>query len=89
MAHFAKLDNDNVVTQVIVIDNLMLLDENGKESEAVGQAFIASLGFEGTWLQCSYNTIRGIHKLGGTPFRGTYPSTGMIYDPIKDEFVLQ
>lgn len=77
MAHFVKM-NDNVCGQVIVVRNEDILDANGNESEAIGQAFIASIGLDGNWKQCSYN---------GT-FRGRYPAPGMIYDPELDEFKL-
>ena len=77
MAHFAKIDDSNKVTEVIVVANEVLLDENGNEQEALGQNLIASLGIEGTWLQCSYNGN----------FRGGYPGRGFTYDPELDEFV--
>lgn len=77
MAHFAQLDENNVVTYVMVIDNVNLLDENGDESETVGRAYIASLGHEGTWVQTSYNG----------KFRGTYAGIGMKYDANLDQFV--
>jgi hypothetical protein len=54
MAHFAKLDENNVVTNVIVVHNNELLDEKGIESEEKGIAFCQSL-FGGTWKQTSYN----------------------------------
>ena len=76
MAHFVKIDENNVCGQVIVVRNEDILDADGNESEAVGQSFIASIGLEGTWLQTSYN---------GT-FRGRYAGAGMIYDPELDEF---
>jgi hypothetical protein len=75
MAHFVKM-NDNICGQIVVVNNDVILDENGNQSEAVGQAFIASIGLEGDWLQCSYN---------GT-FRGMYPKSGMIYDSELDIF---
>ena len=43
MAHFAELDQNNVVTQVIVISNDDILDENGNESEQVGIQFCKNL----------------------------------------------
>jgi hypothetical protein len=49
------------------------------ESEPLGQAVLAESGFEGDWLQTSYNEN----------FRGKYASIGMTYDPVKDEFVLE
>ncbi len=54
MAHFAQLDENNVVLQVIVVHNNDCLDENGNESEAVGVAFCQSL-LDGNWKQTSYN----------------------------------
>lgn len=75
MAHFAKLEN-NIVTQVIVVNNEVLLDSEGVEQEALGSAFCEDL-FGGTWIQTSYNAN----------FRGQCAGVGMIYDPIKDEFI--
>ena len=76
MAHFAELDDNNIVTRVIVVHNNELLDKNGNEFEQKGIDFcIAHYG--GTWIQTSYNSN----------FRGTYAGIGMIYDPISDVFV--
>lgn len=77
MAHFARIGSDNKVEEVIVVNNDVLTDENGDEQETLGQAFIASLGMEGTWLQCSYS--------GG--FRGIFPGFAFTYDSVSDEFV--
>jgi hypothetical protein len=77
MAHFAELDDNNVVLQVIVVNNADCLDENGNESEAVGIAFCQSL-FGGRWLQTSYNGN----------FRKNYAEVGGTYDPIDDAFLL-
>jgi hypothetical protein len=77
MAHFARIDSDNKVQEVIVVNNDVVTDENGDEQEAVGQAFIASLGMEGTWLQCSYSGS----------IRGRFPGFGFTYDAELDEFV--
>lgn len=77
MAHFARISDDNIVQEVIVVNNNLILDGNGDESEAAGQAFLSSLGLSGTWLQCSYN--------GNV--RGSYPGHGWVYDPELDEFV--
>lgn len=74
MAHFAKLEN-NVVTQVIVVNNEVLLNENGIEQESIGAQFCADI-FGGEWKQTSYNAN----------FRGRYAGVGMIYDPVIDEF---
>lgn len=71
MAHFAKVNNQNIVEQVIVADTLEWCVEN--------------LG--GTWLQTSYNTFGGVHKDGGTPFRKNYAGIGFTYDMEKDAFI--
>ena len=77
MAHFAKLNSDNVVEQVIVVNNEVLLDSEGVEQEALGAAFCADT-FGGEWVQTSYNGS----------FRGRYAGAGMTYDKVKDEFVV-
>jgi hypothetical protein len=76
MAHFAELDENNVVLRVIVVNNNELLDENGQESEAKGIAFCQSL-FGGNWKQASYNAN----------FRKNYPGAGSIYRVDLDAFV--
>jgi hypothetical protein len=75
MAHFAQIQ-EGIVTQVIVISNDDAPDPF-PESEALGQAFIASLGLGGEWRQTSYH---------GT-FRGNYAGIGYTYDPELDEFI--
>lgn len=77
MAHFAQIDTDNIVRQVIVIANDDCGGGEFPESEPIGQAFIASLGLAGTWLQTSYHAN----------FRGTYAGIGYTYDATLDEFV--
>jgi hypothetical protein len=74
MAHFARLEN-NFVTQVIVVNNEVILDENGIEQESIGAQFCADL-FGGEWKQTSYNAN----------FRGKYAGSGDIYDPVEDVF---
>lgn len=76
VAHFAKL-KDNVVQQVIVVSNADCGGGDFPESEPIGQAFIASLGIDGEWLQTSYHAN----------FRGAYAGMGMIYDEELDTFV--
>lgn len=76
MAHFAQMQN-NVVQKVIVISNDDCGGGEFPESEPIGQAFIASLGFDGEWLQTSYHAN----------FRGRYAGIGYIYDAQLDEFV--
>ena len=75
MAHFAQLNEQNIVAQVIVVANEELL-ENGIENEAKGIAFCQSL-FGGDWKQTSYN---------GT-IRKNYAGIGYSYDPDRDAFI--
>lgn len=76
MAHFAQINEKNQVQSVIVVSNDDCGGGNFPESEPIGQAFIASLGLTGTWLQTSYHAN----------FRGAYAGIGMIYNPDTDEF---
>lgn len=76
MAHFAKLDLNNIVTQVVVVNNDILL-ENGAESEQKGINFLEELFEEGTWKQTSYN---------GT-IRKNYAGVGYKYDVTRDAFI--
>lgn len=78
MAHFAQLDENNIVTQVIVVENAELLDDKGQESEAKGIAFCQSLfGINTRWVQTSYNAN----------FRKMYAGIGCIYDEALDAFI--
>lgn len=77
MAHFAQLDNNDTVTQVIVVHNNELLD-NGVESEAKGIAFCKSLfGADTRWVQTSYNGN----------IRKNYAGIGYTYDEAFDAFI--
>ncbi len=88
MAYFAKLNSENIVEQVISINNAVITDANGAEQEQLGINFINQLyNTNDTWKQTSYNTIGGIHKLGGVPFRKNYASIGCTYDSQRDAFI--
>ena len=76
MAHFAQLDENNVVTQVIVVSNNELLDAGGVEREEMGIGFCQRL-FGGNWKQTSYN-----HN-----FRKRYAGIGYTYNAQLDAFV--
>ena len=77
MAHFAEIDNNNIVTRVIVVAD---------EHEADGENWCNEL-LGGTWKQTSYNTKGGVHLLGGTPFRKNYTGSGDTYDATRDAFI--
>jgi hypothetical protein len=101
MAHFAHIDENNIVTQVISIHN---------DYEVNGQDYINNiLGLSGTWIQTSYSARRGIKhiqvptmrtgprgaqvinwQLSATSLSGlryNYAGIGYTYDPIKDSFI--
>jgi hypothetical protein len=70
MAHFARLEN-SIVSEVIVINNEVLLDENGIEQESIGAQFCQDT-FGGEWVQTSYNgNFRGKYAGAGDTWDGT------------------
>tara|TARA_Y100000004_G_C8805624_1_gene365358 strand:+ start:289 stop:681 length:393 start_codon:yes stop_codon:yes gene_type:complete len=82
MAHFAKLDSNNVVTEVVVVHN------DVATSESAGAEFLNNLyGTNDTWKQTSYNTKKGQHTKGGTPFRKNFAGKGYTYDASRDAFI--
>jgi hypothetical protein len=77
MAHFAQLDADNIVTQVIVVDNKEIADPHtGEEDEILGIAFCKKL-LGGKWVQTSYNGS----------IRKRYAGIGYSYNAALDAFV--
>lgn len=76
MAHFAELDENNVVIRVIVVSNDVLLDDNGVEQEALGAAFCEET-FGGRWVQTSYSGS----------IRKSFAGFGYAYDPEIDAFI--
>lgn len=76
MAHFAKLNKDNVVVFVTVGRD----EDDGKEVQLTART-------GETYKQTSYNTRGGVHILGGTPFRKNYAGIGYTYDAERDAFI--
>jgi len=76
MAHFAKLDENNIVVFVTVGRD----EDNGKEAELSART-------GDVYKQTSYNTNGGLHALGGTPFRKNYSGIGYTYDANRDAFI--
>ena len=76
MAHFARIEN-GVVTEVIVIANEVLLDENGQEQESIGADFCNEL-FGGEWIQTSYNA----------KFRGKFANPGFLWNGQEFQSVI-
>jgi hypothetical protein len=73
MSHFAQIDSNNMVTQVLVI-----------EQDVVDTGLF---GDPATFVQTSYNTQGGVHSQGGTPLRKNYAGIGYTYDRDRDAFV--
>ena len=76
MAHFAQLNEENLVTQVIVVANQDTADKDGVENEAIGIEFCTNL-LGGRWKQTSYNAR----------IRKNYAGVGYKYDATLDAFV--
>jgi hypothetical protein len=72
MAHFAQIDENNIVTQVLVIEQDVI--DTGH------------FGDPASFIQTSYNTYGGQHTLGGTPLRKNYAGVGYTYDSVRDAF---
>ena len=70
MAHFALVNDGNIVQTVIVVSNDDCGGGDFPQSEPVGQAFLASIGIAGQWLQTSYHAN----------FRGKYAGIGDLWD---------
>lgn len=79
MAHWAEINEQNTVVNVVVGDNN---DSNGDEGY---QWLIDNLG--GRWIKTSFNTLEGKHLLGGTPLRKNYAAIGYTYDETRDAFI--
>jgi hypothetical protein len=80
MSHFAEIDNDNIVTRVLVAEQDFI------DSGAVGDS--------SNWVQTSYNTRGGVHYAfnsntpdNGVALRKNYAGRGFTYDPIRDAFI--
>lgn len=77
MAHFAQLNENNIVTGVFVVNNSDIIDENGKENEQKGIDLLKNLfGQDTRWIQTSYNGN----------FRGKYAAIDDLYDEENDIF---
>jgi len=87
MATFAKIGLNNKVIEVLSVHNNELLDSNGVEQETIGIDFLTKLTGWSIWKQTSYNTIGGVHKLGGTPLRKNFAGIGHTYDEDRDAFI--
>jgi len=101
MAHFALLDENNKVINVIVVANEYMLDKDGNESEAIGKAWCEKHWYRRTksvgsnWVQTSYNTYGGkYYNADGTladdqtkALRKNYAVIDGYYDSDRDAFL--
>ena len=84
MAHYAYIDDNNIVTQVVVGR-----DENDlPEGVSSWEEYFSNKG-KGRCLRTSYNTRNNTHVNGGIPFRGNFAGVGSIYDEDLDAFYRQ
>jgi len=97
MAHFAKLNSNNVVDDIVFIDNSITHETITKDGEEVsveveqkGIDYLQNIfGSDTVWKQCSFNTWSNKHKLGGTPLRGNMPEIGYQWDVLRNAFLPQ
>ena len=87
MASFAKIGLNGRVIAVVSVVNEVLKDSSGVEREELGIQFLNELYGWPIWKQTSYNTIGGVHQLGGTPFRKNHAGIGYTYDEDRDAFI--
>jgi hypothetical protein len=80
MAHFAKIDENNIVVNILKVPD---------EEEHRGEVYLNAIGFEGRWIQTSYNTFANEHRFGDTPLRANYAVIGGIYNEEYDVFHTQ
>jgi hypothetical protein len=73
MSHFAQIDENNVVVRVLAI-----------EQDVINTGLF---GEPSSFIQTSYNTFAGQHRLGGIPLRKNYAGIGYTYDRIRDAFI--
>ena len=95
MAHFAQLDEDNIVINVVTVNNDVLIDGDGVEQESLGITFLQNLyGAETIWKQTSFNTLFNQHFADRDvlsddqtkAFRGNFAGVGDTYDPVNNIF---
>jgi hypothetical protein len=87
MASFAKIGLNSKVIAVVSVVNDVLKDSSGIEREELGIQFLNELYGWPIWKQTSYNTVAGVHKSGGIPFRKNHAAIGHTYDEDRDAFI--
>tara|TARA_R110000796_G_scaffold52929_2_gene124558 strand:+ start:1103 stop:1567 length:465 start_codon:yes stop_codon:yes gene_type:complete len=91
MAHFAKISEENIVLGINVLNDSDCQNEEGVETESVGQAFLEKCHNwpAHLWIKTSYNTYGNKHKSGddSKAFRGNYAGIGFIWDSSNNVFI--
>ena len=98
MAHFAKIDPNSLVEDIVFVDNTVTANvyldagdgdkEKSIEVEQKGIDYLQGIfGSDTKWKQCSFNTWKNKHKLGGTPLRYNMAEIGYTYDSLRDGFI--
>ena len=77
MSYFARVSENQIVTEIILLVDDILLDSDGVAQESLGVAFIHSLSLPGFWLQCSDDGS----------IRKNFPGIGFTYDADRDAFI--
>lgn len=77
MAHFAEIDENNVVLRVVVVDDRANENLNHEEDESFGRAWCEGFFGGGAWLQTSYNAN----------LRKNFAGVGYTYDSERDAFI--
>ena len=78
MAHFVRLDSNNVVVEVVVVPGEVVTDKNGQENEQLGIQWLKKFrGGQGVWRKTSYNSNN----------RGRYAGIGYKYDTVNDVYI--
>ena len=79
MAHFAEVNDRLEVVRVLVVPDVQ---------EHRGNEFLSmDLGLGGRWYKTSYNTIGGVHQLGGNPYRKNFAGIGYTFDRNRQAFI--
>lgn len=91
MAHYAWIDENNIVINVTTGVDEDVIEENiGGSTEAWEDFYTQAINQHGIYVKrTSYNSYGGVHKSGGTPFRKNYAGIGFTYDVERDAFIPQ
>ena len=79
MSHFAEISGSGSGSITYTVTRILVAEQDFINSGAVGSP--------SNWVQTSYNTHGGVHRLGGTPLRKNYAGIGYTYDRSRDAFI--